>query len=178
MQLTIYACEILHDRMHAEDIVHDVFLQLYEKKLDKKIKSITGNYLYRAVYSRCINALEHKNVRLKHDKNIHDEIHADPENPLEIVKYIEFERKFHDAMELLPARCRQVFTMSRIEGLKNKEIAEQLSISKRTVETQISQALKTLKKRLIKYLPVILLIIVMYGKSICFFFKQFFYTCI
>jgi RNA polymerase sigma factor (sigma-70 family) len=51
-------------------------------------------------------------------------------------------------VDQLPPRCKRIFIMSRVSGLSNREIAEQLAISKRTVETQISNALKVLREKL------------------------------
>ena len=61
------------------------------------------------------------------------------------------------SLDKLPPRCREIFKLSRFEGLKNQDIAEQLGITKRTVELQISNALKFLRKDLSHYLPVFLL---------------------
>jgi RNA polymerase sigma-70 factor (ECF subfamily) len=64
----------------------------------------------------------------------------------------------------LPERCREIFRMSRVDGLKNDEIATKLSISKRTVETQISKALKVLKKELAAYLKILIINVLLFLK--------------
>ena len=61
------------------------------------------------------------------------------------------------SLEKLPPRCREIFELSRFEGLKNQEIAEKLGLSKRTVELQVSNALKQLRTDLKDYLPLFLL---------------------
>jgi RNA polymerase sigma-70 factor (ECF subfamily) len=72
------------------------------------------------------------------------------------VQRIELEHKYLQAIETLSPKCRTVFEMSRLEGKRNQEIADELKLSKRTVETHISQALKILRKKLGDYLSVIL----------------------
>jgi RNA polymerase sigma-70 factor (family 1) len=153
--LTVYAMQFVTNQMVAEDIVHDLFIKLYENREAHSLKTLTGNYFYRSVHNRCLNQLDHKKVRLDKNPEIQESITYAPSDPFEIVSFIEFEHKFMQSLELLPPKCRKIFEMSRMEGKKNHDIADELKISKRTVETQISQALKVMKKKLIKYLPVI-----------------------
>jgi RNA polymerase sigma-70 factor (ECF subfamily) len=70
----------------------------------------------------------------------------------------ELSELIEQSVESLPPRCREIFRMSRYENLKIAEIADQLNISKRTVETQISKALKILRVKLIDYLSLLTLI--------------------
>ena len=71
----------------------------------------------------------------------------------------EIEVKISQTLDALPEKCRQIFVMSRYEELKYKEIAEKLNISIKTVETQMSKALKALRKNLAEYMTVLLLVI-------------------
>jgi len=68
------------------------------------------------------------------------------------------EQKIRESIDLLPSERRKIFILSRFEGLKYREIADQLNISVKTVENQMYQALKFLRERLVDYLPLILLI--------------------
>ena len=70
----------------------------------------------------------------------------------------ELQEKVKQAIDLLPEKCREIFIMSRIRGLKNEEIADNLHISKRTVETHISKALKVLRVELKDYVGLIILL--------------------
>ena len=70
----------------------------------------------------------------------------------------ELQEKIKNGIDHLPEQCRKIFIMSRIRGLKNEEIASELSISKRTVETQISKALKVLRVELKDYVALLLLL--------------------
>ena len=70
----------------------------------------------------------------------------------------DLQEKIKNSMNLLPQRCREIFMMSRIRGLKNEEIANELKLSKRTVETQISNALKLLRIELKDYAGLLLIL--------------------
>jgi RNA polymerase sigma-70 factor (ECF subfamily) len=70
----------------------------------------------------------------------------------------ELEARIFNVVESLPKQCRRIFEMSRYEGVTNQEIADKLSLSKRTVETQIRKALKTLRNQLRDHVDVALLV--------------------
>ena len=76
----------------------------------------------------------------------------DEENLENEINSVELQYKIHEVIEELPSKCRRIFKMNRLEGLKNDEIARQLNLSKRTVETQISKALKILRTKLSDYM--------------------------
>ena len=70
----------------------------------------------------------------------------------------ELEAQIFEEIQKLPPQCRNIFQMNRFEGRKNKDIAAELGISVRTVETQISKALKILRQNLAHLIPTILLL--------------------
>lgn len=86
----------------------------------------------------------------KHVQNIklEKQMEDDPENE---IMTIDLQQKIYEIIEKMPVKCRQIFKMNRFEGLKNEEIAQMLNLSKRTVETQISKALKILRNKLSGY---------------------------
>ena len=104
-------------------------------------------YLYRMVQNRCLNYLKHKKVESEYvnylaKHNMLTEIPASAQNP-----YFqkELEEQVQNAIASLPEKCREVFKMSRFEQLKNKEIAEQLNVSPKTVERHMTIALDKLR---------------------------------
>lgn len=77
----------------------------------------------------------------------------DEDNLENEINSVELQFKIFEIIEELPSKCKMIFKMNRFEGIKNDDIAASLNLSKRTVETQISKALKILRKRLADYLP-------------------------
>ncbi len=154
--LTIFAKQYVKVQEVAEDIVQDLFLYLFDKEDITEHDNSDGKYLFRLVRYRCLNHLEFQNIRNRKNPEMQPSPASNPHDPLETVQRIELENKYLQSLEALSPKCRKVFEMSRIEGNKNQEIADKLKISKRTVETHISQALKILREKLIDYLRVIL----------------------
>jgi RNA polymerase sigma-70 factor (family 1) len=145
--LTSFAFRFVKDLDAAKDIVQSVFVSIYEKEtmlaVDKNIKA----YLYRSVSNACINYLKKESTRLGHHqeygKMLVESVFEDA------VEQTEEEFKIYSAIKKLPSQCQKIFVMSRFDNRKNHEIADELSISIRTVETQISNALKTLRKTIL-----------------------------
>jgi len=148
--LVIFAGKYVSDLDVAREIVQDFFVKLYEKRLSLSIDVSVKSYLYRSVYNGCINYLNQRNIHEKHIKNIglERELLDDPEDE---IRSVDLQKKIFDSIEELPFRCRQIFKMKRFEGFKNEEIANRLNLSKRTVETQMSKALKILRSNLSGY---------------------------
>lgn len=142
----------------AENIVQDTFLYLWEH-LDA--------FLFTLIKNRCLNFLKHqsyiqaKTCSLKADEELEYQLNLYAlEQFDEAVSSIpEVENLLSQTMQKLPERCREIFLLSRIEGLKYKEIAERLNISVNTVENQISIALRKLRSELKDYLPLLVFII-------------------
>jgi RNA polymerase sigma-70 factor (family 1) len=152
-QLVVYACKYVLNIDVAREIVQDFFVRLYEKRSTLVIGVSLKSYLYRSVFNCCINFINQKNMQDKHLKNI--DMERENEDNLESeINTVELQYRIFEVIDKLPAKCQQIFRMNRLDGLKNEEIALQLNLSKRTVETQISKALKILRKKLADYMPV------------------------
>lgn len=140
--LYLQAWRILQDEKASEDVVQEVFIDLWEKRKFNDIQNLSG-YLYQAVKNRTLMALRKNRITEEH-LNAFKKI-----RPVQTVDHTlqikELRREITHHLEHLPPRCREVFYKSRFEHLKNDEIAEQLNISKRTVETHISHALRYLR---------------------------------
>lgn len=134
----------------AREIVQEFFVRLYEKRQNITIDTSVKSYLFRSIYNCCINYLTQRSMQDRHLRNI-DLERTEEENLESEIHTIELQQRIFEVIESLPAKCRRIFKMNRLEGLKNEEIAVQLSLSKRTVETQISKALKILRNRLSDY---------------------------
>jgi len=154
--LYAYALTILKDEDTAEDTVQQVFFKLWEKKEQIEIQQSIKAYLYSSVYNQCMNLLKHEQVKKKHQTYLTHATEKSDESATKKLIANELEQKISDALNLLPQQCRTIFQMSRFEELKYREIAENLSISVKTVEAQMSKALKIMRKELEIYLPILL----------------------
>jgi RNA polymerase sigma-70 factor (ECF subfamily) len=158
--LTVFAMQFVKDQAAAEDIVQDVFLYLYDKRSSKGIQKLDPGFLYKMVRYRSLNFIEYQNLRKGHKEKTIPEYTENPHDPIELIQQIELENAYLQALTELSPKCREVFELSRREGMKNSDISEQLGISKRTVETHISNALKILRKKLVVFLRVMLFLTV------------------
>ena len=145
--LVVFAGKYVHELDVAREIVQDLFVRLYEKRHNLSIDVSVKSYLYRSVYNSCMNHIHQRNIREKHIKTMAQE-KEEVDYPEDDMNTVDLQKKIFDNIEKLPAKCRQIFKMNRFEGLKNEEIAQTLNLSKRTVETQISKALKILRSKL------------------------------
>ena len=132
--LTVYAMQFVREKAVAEDIVQELFVNFYEKKETFQSKILNKSYLYKAVHNRCINHKEYQQLRKKMNPMIQESMSKLPEDPYKLSTFIEFQDKFLQALDELSPKCRQVFEMSKIEGMKSQEIADSLKLSKRTVQ--------------------------------------------
>ncbi len=155
-RLFLHALRFVRDESEAEDIVADVFLDLWRRFEDIDTELGIATYLYRAVSTRALNCLRHQNVaavRIEsleaiNEKRMEFIAHDDLEN---VIYSKEIEHGIKQALSALPDKCRQVFVLQYVNGLKSKEIADALDISVRTVEAHIYKALRLLRNHL-KYL--------------------------
>ncbi len=137
--LCLYATHYLHDIDEAEDVVQDCFVKLISRSImPENIKA----FLYTSVRNACID-------RLRRQSPIDTEISpSDLSGTISDDQAQESsfrEAELWTAIELLPERCREIFLMSKRDGMTYREIAEELDLSEKTVEHQISKALKTLR---------------------------------
>lgn len=144
--LTFYANRYLKDLDAARDLVQEVMSQLYEKRESLEIRESLKAFMYRSVANRSLNVLKHEEVKQRHHAVIKEQ--ADPYFQQDEIELSELQARINQLMHALPPECGRIFRMSRLEHKSNSEIAEELGISKRTVETQISKALKIFRKAL------------------------------
>lgn len=141
----------------AEEIVQDVFVKLW-KKQDKinSISNITG-YLYKMTRNSCLDFLRSKKDQLAIGTNKLQQhnllnFYALSNDTASLIIEKELQTQIEEGAKRLPEKCRLVFMKSRMEGLKHKEIADNLNISTKTVENHITKALKHLRAYLKEYL--------------------------
>jgi RNA polymerase sigma-70 factor (ECF subfamily) len=157
--LVLFAQKYLPDQDTAKEIVHNVFINLWEKRQQVDTGSPLKSYLFTSVHNRCLNYIRDQK-KFDKDETLFQRLDsAEFSDGVDRLEEQELEQRIYDALQALPEKCREVFMLNRFEGLKYAEIAEKLSISVKTVETQMSKALKILREKLIDYLGVIILFI-------------------
>ena len=143
----------------AEEVVQKLFVRLWEHRKKLEVPENTKAFLFKSVYFESMKFLRHKKISEKH---LSAYFSAHQLSDYESVNYSDFLPYLHKAIEKLPEKCRQIFILNKLEGLTQKEIAEYLGISVKTVENQVAIAISKLREELKPYLnllPVYLLVI-------------------
>jgi len=148
VSLVRYAKTLIKDHDTAEEIVQDLFFRLWQDKEKLKIESSLNGYLFRSVHNKCLHFIEHNRVVDRYAEEMSYRQPEKQESPSDILQYSELQTRIAKILERLPERCGQIFYMSRFEGLKYSEIAEKLSVSVKTVESNMGRALKEFRKEL------------------------------
>jgi RNA polymerase sigma-70 factor (ECF subfamily) len=143
---------VLGDRSRAEEVVQDVLLELWRRRASLEIESTLRAYLHRATRNRALNVVRHEKVTQRMAPIAADDPTVAPVG-IGVVVEGEIDQALHEAIGHLPARCREVFELSRVQGLRYAEIAETLGISIKTVEAQMGKALRILRERMARWLP-------------------------
>ncbi len=148
--LCLYATKILKDDPAAEEIVQDFFVKIWEKREHLNIETSIKNYLFRSIKNLCINYIQHNKTKNRYAQKVISETensYSDDDSFPEI----ELSKKIEESINSLPEKRKEIFRLSRQDGLKYQEIAVKLNISIKTVETQMTLALKTLRDKLKNY---------------------------
>lgn len=148
----------------AKDVVHSAFLKIWESDLSFSSELPSKTYLYKVVTNICLDMLRHEKIKKQHGQYFQKnwtELDLAEENKMTELK--EMQNDIENALAELPDQMKRVFELSRYEELKYAEIARQLGISVKTVETQISRALMKLRQKLATYLSVFWIFLFMQG---------------
>jgi RNA polymerase sigma-70 factor, ECF subfamily len=147
---------IVQDKDIAEDIVQDIFIKLWERRETLVIETSLKAYLIRSTINQSLNYLKKYRNTLEREFAFGAEIGAESNVTEDTVLFRELSKKAEQAISALPEGCRLVFVLSRHEQLSYREISARLNISVKTVENQMSRALRHLRRYL---LPVAALIL-------------------
>lgn len=155
-QLCSFAFGFMKQTDDAEEIVQDVFVNLWKNKDSLHITVSLKAYLFLSVRNACLNKLKHIKIREQYKQFNQDKLNNSFDDVQKSVESDETEQAIWKAIDKMPKERRKVFVLSRFDGLSYKEIAEKLNISTKTVENQISAALKFLRIELKKYIVILL----------------------
>lgn len=169
-KLFFYARSLVGNDTDAEDVVEEVFYELWKRRGDVEVGQRIDGFLYRAVYTRSLNLLRHNNASATRVAAVADinalrmemaESHIG--NPQQDMENGDLRRQLETAIAELPVKCAAVFRMSYIDGMRNDEIAREQGLSVRTVEAHMYHALKYLRQRL-AHLTFIMIIFLLSAK--------------
>ncbi len=148
-----YALRFIQNEEEAKDLVQECFAVFWEKR--EHLNSVSlASLLFTIVRNSCLNYLKHNAIVKKHridylvnvkgeERLYYSDFLLDADKK---ILFDELQEQINSVIDSLPQRCREVFILSRFEGLKNREIAEQLSISTTAVEKHIAKAVSSFSK--------------------------------
>lgn len=155
--LRAYAYRFVNDMDLSEDIVQDVFFELWSRRDTIEFDGEVKSYLFKSVYNRSVNLLNKKHQISECELDSTSEAHileqylvSSVQTSEQSLLLKELETEITSFIGNLPPQCQKIFMLSRSYGLKNREIAEQLNITIKAVEKQIGKALFGLKEHLLK----------------------------
>jgi RNA polymerase sigma-70 factor (family 1) len=158
--LCIHAYDFVNRHELAEEIVQDTFMKVWERFHELEIQTSEKAYLYKAVQNNCFNFIKQDRVRLQYGEALQQQLEAriallslpSEHSPIDKLLHLELEQLTEQAIERLPAQCRDIFRLSRFEQLSYPEIALKLGLSVNTVKTQMARALQKLRDDLLPLL--------------------------
>lgn len=155
--LCAFSMQYLDKRGEVEDLVQDFFVYLWVEAPRLKINSSLKSYFFTAIKNRCLDYQKHHKITEKYRTFMLFSTEKGDDSTEHLFAESELRQAIQVSMSKLSPRCREIFEHSRLHGLSNQEISDKLSISRRTVELQISNSLKVLRKELADFLPLWLL---------------------
>lgn len=141
VSLCRYVHVYLDSSQEGEELVLDIFMYLWEHSSQINLTLSLKAYLFQAAHNRCLNFLRDRKLTLSLDE-VGDVMNDETSSILEIEELNQF---IQEAICALPDKCREVFRLSREKNMTNQEIADEMNISVKTVEAQITKALKRIK---------------------------------
>jgi RNA polymerase sigma-70 factor (ECF subfamily) len=152
--LCVFAKKFLKDAGQAEETVQDVFLKLWRNRNTLDITFSVRAYLFTSVKNQCLDALKHTKLGRDCLEKLADSIPGPRNETWDTYVESELFEFLDKAVEKLPAECRKIFRESRFDFIPNREIAQKEGLSVKTVENQLTKALKMIRNELRDYLEM------------------------
>jgi len=142
---------VVRERATAEEIAQEVMLELWRRRDSLQVEQSFGAYLMRSTRNRALNHVRHQRIVARELASASLEARESPGTDADMLG-VELEQVVREAIAGLPERCREVFELSRAQGMRYVDIASVLEISVKTVEKRMGQALSELRERLAPWL--------------------------
>ena len=156
-----FLCQVVFrmigDANQAEDLVQEVFYELWRKRAQLNINQSIRAYLKRSAVNRTLNFIRDRKLVVDDESALPLDLASSEAGATQQLQAQELQQQIHAAIDELPERCRIVFSLSRFEHFSNQQIADELDISVKTVENQMTKALRYLRERLGPYIGVFVL---------------------
>ncbi|SFW69262.1 RNA polymerase sigma-70 factor, ECF subfamily [Sinomicrobium oceani] len=157
--LFLIAKSYLRDDFSAEEVVQGVFISLWDKRKDIRVKDNIGGYLFKMTKNRCLDILRKPRKIISIEDEIlleEDKINfkALQDEGASFLLEEELEKRIEEAVALLPKTCKMVFLKTKVDGLNYKETARELEISVKTVESHMTKALKHMRFHLKEFMCI------------------------
>ena len=153
--LVLFCGNFIKDKDSCEDIVQSIFLKLWRDRQNIQIETSLKSYLLKAVRNSCFDEYRHLEIIRQHEAE-YESTMLDFYDTDNYILYSDLSDHLHRALEKVPDLYREAFMLNRFEGLRYREIAEQLNVSERTAEVRVSKTLDLLRKYLKDFFVLLL----------------------
>jgi len=157
-----FAYSILKSREEAENLMQDVFLNLWENRHKVEKDSSVKSYVFTITYHAAISVIRKKARESEFVEYLKSVQKINVESVDVVLEYNELTNKLDEIINTLPQRQKEVYLLHRVEALKYNEIAERLNISVNTIENHMSRALKTIREKLGNYSLIAILFVFLF----------------
>lgn len=149
--MLLYAISLLKNEVVAEEIIQDVFYNIWKNRGEFNLKNNWQSYLYKSVYNNAMMYIRKHNKEILLGDNSLLNIVSETDDPSKEIEYKGLKKDVEITLKKLPEKTQNIFRMSRFEGMKYQEIANKLEISIKTVEANMGKALKAFRISLRNY---------------------------
>jgi len=156
VNLSRFAFTFINDRDASEEIVQEIFVSLWEGRDSLNINISVRAFLYTSVKNRSLNYLRNEKTRKGHEHEFALQQATKTNEIIDFCEREELQYYIDNAINNLPVQCKEIFKLGRLQNLTYNEIAQQLNISPKTVENQMSIAFKKLRNKLAPYITSII----------------------
>lgn len=146
--LYVHAFQKLNDKQEAQDIVHELFAQLWNKRQELNIHTNLVGYLYTGIRNKILDYITHQKVRTKYVNSLQNFLESNYSITDHRIREKQLKELIDRGIADLPDKMREIFELSRKKTLTHRQIAEQLNLSEQTVKKQVNNALRILRTKL------------------------------